>query len=239
MRRLKTGRRPPIYPKTPGHLPCSSLTHPLPLPSRRPSVSFGGFGFNGSDEGATSPDHPFWSARADGTPANEPSFSVGSWVNLENPAALQYILSKFDKTTGATQKEWDFTTGGNRGETFVRDESSNGYLLRKVSGTHPVGAWVFIVATYDGSGLSAGISIYVNAIPSADGIAPSGTYSAMEDTTSLVRLAFRQGRSNTEFYFGGKMAGGPLGPFFVQGALSPAQILDLYNAGASAMGLIP
>ena len=44
MRRLKTLRRPPIYPKSPGHLPCSSLTHPLPLPSRRPSVSFGGFG---------------------------------------------------------------------------------------------------------------------------------------------------------------------------------------------------
>ena len=44
MRRLKTVRRPPIYPKSPGHLPCSSLTHPLPLPSRRPSVSFGGFG---------------------------------------------------------------------------------------------------------------------------------------------------------------------------------------------------
>ena len=46
MRRLKTVRRPPIYPKTPGHLPCSSLTHPLPLPSRRPSVSFGGFGLS-------------------------------------------------------------------------------------------------------------------------------------------------------------------------------------------------
>ena len=48
MRRLKTVRRPPIYPKTPGHLPCSSLTHPLPLPSRRPSVSFGGFGLTSS-----------------------------------------------------------------------------------------------------------------------------------------------------------------------------------------------
>ena len=46
MRRLKTLRRPPIYPKTPGHLPCSSLTHPLPLSSRRPSVSFGGFGLS-------------------------------------------------------------------------------------------------------------------------------------------------------------------------------------------------
>ena len=28
MRRLKTVRRPPIYPNVPSHLPCSSLTHP-------------------------------------------------------------------------------------------------------------------------------------------------------------------------------------------------------------------
>ena len=53
MRRLKTVRRPPIYPKTPGHLPCSSLTHPLPLPSRRPSVSFGGFGLRSEDVAPT------------------------------------------------------------------------------------------------------------------------------------------------------------------------------------------
>ena len=56
MRRLKTVRRPPIYPKSPGHLPCSSLTRPLPLPSRRPSVSFGGFGLKVNrllGEGAT------------------------------------------------------------------------------------------------------------------------------------------------------------------------------------------
>ena len=53
MRRLKTLRRPPIYPKTPGHLPCSSLTHPLPLSSRRPSVSFGGFGLRGPPAGVS------------------------------------------------------------------------------------------------------------------------------------------------------------------------------------------
>ena len=53
MRRLKTVRRPPIYPKTPGHLPCSSLTHPLPLPSRRPSVSFGAFGIRKRTEDNT------------------------------------------------------------------------------------------------------------------------------------------------------------------------------------------
>ena len=57
MRRLKTVRRPPIYPKTPGHLPYS-LTHPLPLSSRRPSVSFGGFGLTNSPEGDY---RPVWS----------------------------------------------------------------------------------------------------------------------------------------------------------------------------------
>ncbi len=41
---MKTVRRPP-YPKwNPGYFPCSSLTPFLPLSSRRPSVSFGGFG---------------------------------------------------------------------------------------------------------------------------------------------------------------------------------------------------
>ena len=40
---MKTVRRPP-YPKwNPGYFPCSSLIS-LPLSSRRPSVSFGGFG---------------------------------------------------------------------------------------------------------------------------------------------------------------------------------------------------
>ena len=44
---MKTVRRPP-YPKwNPGYFPCSSLT-PLPLSSRRPSVSFGGFGLRNS-----------------------------------------------------------------------------------------------------------------------------------------------------------------------------------------------
>ena len=38
-----TEDRPPAshLPQDPGHLPCSSLTHPLPLSSPRPSVSLG------------------------------------------------------------------------------------------------------------------------------------------------------------------------------------------------------
>ena len=47
---MKTVRRPP-YPKwNPGYFPCSSLI-PLPLSSRCPSVSFGGFGLRKAVEG--------------------------------------------------------------------------------------------------------------------------------------------------------------------------------------------
>ena len=46
---MKTVRRPP-YPKwNPGYFPCSSLI-PLPLSSRRPSVSFGGFGLRRKEQ---------------------------------------------------------------------------------------------------------------------------------------------------------------------------------------------
>ncbi len=81
MRRLKTVRRPPIYPKTPGHLPCSSLTHPLPLSSRRPSVSFGGFGFS------TSPDQS-----PDGNPARRLSGADIGEINRLRRAAGYFGL---------------------------------------------------------------------------------------------------------------------------------------------------
>ena len=43
-KRLQTARQPPVYPNSsPDHRACNSLT-PLPLSSRRPSVSIGGFG---------------------------------------------------------------------------------------------------------------------------------------------------------------------------------------------------
>ena len=45
-KRLQTARQPPVYPNSsPDHRACNSLT-PLPLSSRRPSLSIGGFGLN-------------------------------------------------------------------------------------------------------------------------------------------------------------------------------------------------
>ena len=56
-KRLQTARQPPVYPNSsPDHRACNSLT-PLPLSSRRPSVSIGGFGFILNDGDTRWPRH--------------------------------------------------------------------------------------------------------------------------------------------------------------------------------------
>ena len=91
MRRLKTLRRPPIYPKTPGHLPCSSLTHPLPLSSRRPSVSFGGFGLR-DHHGQTDPAEAL-ERHARNIGLQSPNHLVRAWL----AGYLILILDGFDE----------------------------------------------------------------------------------------------------------------------------------------------
>ena len=91
---MKTVRRPP-YPKwNPGYFPCSSLT-PLPLSSRRPSVSFGGFGLNGAQEmfsGVTVFRGPrrtivFNDAHALGRQANDVGHELSHGLLLHTPTA--------------------------------------------------------------------------------------------------------------------------------------------------------
>jgi len=45
---------------------------------------------------ATTANHPFWSAGADGTGASEPSFSVGAWINPVDDANNKAILTRID-----------------------------------------------------------------------------------------------------------------------------------------------
>ena len=71
---MKTVRRPP-YPKwNPGYFPCSSLT-PLPLSSRRPSVSFGGFGLTPDGDGT------LLRLRHTGLPAEEGETHTQGWAH--------------------------------------------------------------------------------------------------------------------------------------------------------------
>ena len=100
MRRLKTVRRPPIYPKSPGHLPCSSLTHPLPLPSRRPSVSFGGFGVRLKDPG---PLVVIW----DNGPAHRGE-AIRSYLTTSDLQLRLVALPAYSPDFNADEAVWDW-----------------------------------------------------------------------------------------------------------------------------------
>ena len=79
---MKTVRRPP-YPKwNPGYFPCSSLTT-LPLSSRRPSVSFGGFGLK--DELHLQPRHTHSRAGRSGAASGPKLRTLGAPLGCVGP----------------------------------------------------------------------------------------------------------------------------------------------------------
>ena len=97
---MKTVRRPP-YPKwNPGYFPCSSLT-PLPLSSRRPSVSFGGFGLNPGKE---------WSGLKS-VGLVEAERRVGDRVSTERRYYISSLLGKAKEFSRAVRGHWDIENG--------------------------------------------------------------------------------------------------------------------------------
>ena len=115
MRRLKTVRRPPIYPKTPGHLPCSSLTHPLPLPSRRPSVSFGGFGLRSTTPNAYTKRHVAIARRIAGQVAGAVANAQVYVESKQVEEAVREVVERMDLAArGSGDGLWDWKLSENQ-----------------------------------------------------------------------------------------------------------------------------
>ena len=78
------------------------------------------------------------------------------------------------------------------------------------------------------------VTLYVDGVAVASTATNNVSYVAMENLTSVVGLGKRGEAAN---FWDGKMAGGPLGPFFTQSALSATDVADLYDLGKAALGL--
>ena len=190
---------------------------------------------NGVDEDATSPDADYWTR---GNGSSDSAFSTGAWVRLSSNDKAQFVLTKFDVTAGSSAREWFLQiSSGGMPVFWLYDESANARIARFDSSAIPVDTWVMLVVTYDGSGADTGIRIYRDGVRVDDGSDSGGTYTAMENTGSPVRLGSRQGASGGQFFFDGWMAGGPVGPFFTLVQLTADQVLELYDIGRGALGL--
>ena len=98
--------------------------------------------------------------------------------------------------------------------------------------------WQFVVVTYDGTGgatAMTGAEIYIDGVIEGSPTRTEvGGYVAMENSTNVVRLAQLAAASSL---FNGRMAGGPLGPFFVLKELAPDEVVALYDLGRAALAL--
>ena len=184
--------------------------------------------FNGTDEEADSPDAPYWSRVAG-------AFSVGAWVNLIDATNFA-ILSKFDAGGPLREWLWHFD-GSDKQSLFLFDESTDAHLRTDAVAVTAENVWVFIVATYDGSANATGINIYEAGVLAASTDTDQAGFVNLDALATTMKLG-HEGDS-PENLLVGKMAGGPLGPFFTHKELTAGEVSQLYALGQAALALGP
>ena len=206
--------------------PASAFDTPPSLVGNAPVVTF-----NGVDEEADTPDADYWSVDDSG----DAGFSVGAWVYFKS-ATHFWILTK---RLGSNDGEWEFaviSTGLVR--LRLLDQSFPVSVQRISDAAVSENVWIHVVATYDGTGGGAamnGAVLYVDGVAVASTASNNGNYAAMDNQDDPVTLGFRADASPS--YANGKMAGGPIGPFFTHKELSAVDIAGLYKLGKAAFDL--
>ena len=170
-------------------------------PSRLSTIGSGfQLDFDGTDDEGDTPDVANLSF---GDSVNDMPFSVLWLGNPDSDTSAQTLVSK---QNSASVDEWELhLTVTNGYPTFdLIDASASGIIGR----SHDVDIGtsdVFIASTYDGSGAVTGINIYKDAALVDNGTGgTTGTYTAMEDTASLLRVGTRY--TTNERFYNGKVA---------------------------------
>ena len=191
---------------------------------RRNQIHLPDVGFDGAANELDSPDATFWS-RGDGS--DDSPVTLGVWLVIAAASSFRTILAKWVAT------EWLFrVTASEEAELIMRD-SSAGVQASRVSSVLPTGQPVFVAVTYDGAGGASAadtINFYVNGVLANGTASNNANYVAMENGTAVLSLGFRP----TLEFFGDRMLGGPLGPFYTQDELPAAQVLNLDGIGLAA-----
>jgi hypothetical protein len=153
--------------------------------------------FNGTDEEGDTPDADQLSF---GDGASDQPFSV---VALIAPDVNNVLMDIINKDDGASREWLLFLGSGGDPEFRLYDHSSTGHIARK-DGTPFGTSRGLLVGTYDGSGAAAGIQLWKNAVPVADSDTSSGSYTSMENGSTLVHLGARNATASQ--FFNGTMS---------------------------------
>lgn len=150
--------------------------------------------FNGDDEFSF----------GDGT--TDSPFSISAWVKMTDATEFT-ILNKFNtvvRNNFTDSYEYFFRTDGNDKICFnLYDKSSSATdkIGRQYSTalTSFQGSWIHLVATYDGSGSSTGLKIYLNGNRVDDTDDNSGSYIAMKPTEAPLEIGRHEFKQVTTY----------------------------------------
>jgi len=192
--------------------------------------------FNGSDEYLDYADDDYFS-RDDG--GSGEGFSIGWWSYHTVSGAGATICKTGGDPWGIEWIAGFSSNPSNTAHLFIFDQSTGGWHGRRDTDTpnHQNNQWEFYVFTCDGSAAVTGLEGYYNGDFLTVGSFPeeqsSGSYTAMENYAGAT---INIGHRGVDF-FPGRIAGGPLGPFYTHSVLTAAQVAHLYRLGRQALEL--
>jgi len=155
--------------------------------------------------------------------AVDSGFSISAWIKMDD--ATRFRIANKYKNPG--DKEYIFTiSGSDLLGINIYDNNEGGYIGRKYNTalTSFQGQWIHVACTYDGTGSSSGIKLYLNGLKVDNIDNNSGTYIKMRNTSEPFLIGQQDGT-----YADGKMD--ELGVFNRE--LTAAQIKLIYDANST------
>ena len=130
-----------------------------------------------------------------GDGANDQAFTLSTWVRLNStPFGVSNIISK---SVGGANYEYQLTLQSPGVLTAnIRDASTSAFVIVGSNQLVFPGVWTHVAMTYDGSGNSAGITLYINGVDVTGFPNTIGGYVAMENSVGDLFLGSAGGVGN-------------------------------------------
>jgi len=158
-------------------------------------------------------------------------FSLEAWIFFTNDGYPRTIMSRIDRT--AQNRGFSFFTNDGFPTLYLSSDESIGKSIYVFGNARvPDATWHHVVATYDGSGLAAGIKLYIDGVSQVVGV----TIDALAGGTIHSNAKFTIGCANAVdlFYFGS------IDEVVVYTTVLTQDQIDFrYNAGQGTETMIP
>jgi hypothetical protein len=202
---------------------CNGITAiPPAVPAAAAFTNTYSVDFDGIDNYATIADADNLSF---GDSSTDSPFSISAWIKNDVIGATQRIVTK---ATLSTNIEYMLAiTGGNVLGLFLYDDTSGSSINTTISTSLSTGVWYHVCATYDGSGVNTGITLYVNGVAGTPTRGLNGFYTAMHNDGGDVHIG-------TLIYASQFFNGNIDEVAIIPSELSQAQVTAIYNSGVPA-----